>query len=70
MKSIITQLAKVLSVIKHHNIPFVEYQIIAIENNQYTVQNFYTGVIEVMSEDKLSSEYYYVYDSNNMRYQK
>jgi hypothetical protein len=62
--------SKKLSLLKNIHEPFIEFQVINITKERYTIQNTSTGSLQVIESDNLSDEYYFICHSEYQIYQK
>ena len=58
------------AMLKHQKIPYVEFQVVEINENKISLQDIYSGKINIIDTDDLSSDYYYLYTSKYKRYNK
>jgi len=59
-----------LAILKHVTIPFLEFQVVNKTPDKITLQNVYSGKIETLGYNEVSSDYYYIYNSDRKLFNK
>jgi hypothetical protein len=59
---------KELSILKHKDIPYIEYQVIQLEE-VIIIQDIYSGKTIQLNKDQLNKDYYYIYQPKHKIHQ-